>query len=91
MQEGVEVIKYSYKYGYEFPYFPYFLLLHKVSPYPVILSLENHCGQEQQLVMAQYLISILGEKLLKLCLDLPTSGELPSPNVRTLITINMFC
>ncbi|CAL8375742.1 unnamed protein product [Arctogadus glacialis] len=52
----------------------------EVSPYPVILSLENHCCQEQQVVMAQYLISILGEKLLKTPLDLPTSGELPSPN-----------
>ncbi|KAM4618211.1 1-phosphatidylinositol 4,5-bisphosphate phosphodiesterase zeta-1-like [Polymixia lowei] len=52
----------------------------EVSPYPVILSLENHCSTEQQAVMAQYLISILGEKLLKYPLDLPTSGELPSPN-----------
>ncbi|CAL8359523.1 unnamed protein product [Lota lota] len=52
----------------------------EVSPYPVILSLENHCCREQQVVMAQYLVSILGEKLLKTPLDLPTSGELPSPN-----------
>ncbi|XP_071382007.1 1-phosphatidylinositol 4,5-bisphosphate phosphodiesterase zeta-1-like [Centroberyx affinis] len=52
----------------------------EVSAYPVILSLENHCSQEQQVVMAQYLTSILGEKLLKAPLDLPTSGELPSPN-----------
>ena len=41
--------------------------------------------------MAEYLISILGEKLLKAPLDLPTSGELPSPNVRTLITISPSC
>ncbi|CAL8261254.1 unnamed protein product [Merluccius merluccius] len=52
----------------------------EVSPYPVILSLENHCCQEQQVVMTQHLISILGEKLLQSPLDLPTSGELPSPN-----------
>lgn len=54
----------------------------QVSAYPVILSLENHCSQEQQEVMAQYLISILGDKLLKAPLDHPTTGDLPSPNVR---------
>ncbi|XP_068579407.1 1-phosphatidylinositol 4,5-bisphosphate phosphodiesterase zeta-1-like isoform X2 [Cebidichthys violaceus] len=52
----------------------------EVSPYPVILSLENHCSKEQQEVMAKYLISILGEKLLRSPLDQPTTGDLPSPN-----------
>ncbi|KAM3869903.1 LOW QUALITY PROTEIN: 1-phosphatidylinositol 4,5-bisphosphate phosphodiesterase zeta-1-like [Diretmus argenteus] len=52
----------------------------EVSAYPVILSLENHCCPEQQVVMAQHLISILGAKLLKAPLDVPTSGDLPSPN-----------
>ncbi|KAM4554328.1 1-phosphatidylinositol 4,5-bisphosphate phosphodiesterase zeta-1-like [Fundulus diaphanus] len=52
----------------------------EVSAYPVILSLENHCCQEQQEVMAHYLISILGDKLLKSPLDHPTTGDLPSPN-----------
>ncbi|KAM4733379.1 1-phosphatidylinositol 4,5-bisphosphate phosphodiesterase zeta-1-like [Anableps anableps] len=52
----------------------------EVSAYPVILSLENHCCQEQQEVMAQYLISILGDKLLKSPLDHPTTGDFPSPN-----------
>ncbi|XP_039663658.1 1-phosphatidylinositol 4,5-bisphosphate phosphodiesterase zeta-1-like isoform X3 [Perca fluviatilis] len=52
----------------------------EVSAYPVILSLENHCSKEQQEVMAQYLISILGEKLLRTPLDHPTTGDLPSPN-----------
>ncbi|KAM4573045.1 1-phosphatidylinositol 4,5-bisphosphate phosphodiesterase zeta-1-like [Odontesthes bonariensis] len=51
----------------------------EVSVYPVILSLENHCCQEQQEVMAQYLISILGDKLLTTPLDHST-GDLPSPN-----------
>ncbi|XP_068460194.1 1-phosphatidylinositol 4,5-bisphosphate phosphodiesterase delta-3-A-like isoform X1 [Clinocottus analis] len=36
----------------------------KVSPYPLILSLENHCSVEQQAVMARHLRSILGDKLL---------------------------
>uniref|UniRef100_A0A8C4HCZ0 Phosphoinositide phospholipase C n=1 Tax=Dicentrarchus labrax TaxID=13489 RepID=A0A8C4HCZ0_DICLA len=52
----------------------------EVSAYPVILSLENHCSQEQQEVIAQYLVSILGDKLLRSPLDHPTTGELPSPN-----------
>ncbi|KAM7396921.1 hypothetical protein PAMP_019926 [Pampus punctatissimus] len=52
----------------------------EVSAYPVILSLENHCSQEQQEVMAQYLISILGDKLLRTPLDHATTGDLPSPN-----------
>ncbi|XP_033641885.1 uncharacterized protein LOC117302180 [Asterias rubens] len=33
------------------------------SPYPVILSIENHCNLEQQKKMALYLIEILGEML----------------------------
>ncbi|XP_047453187.1 1-phosphatidylinositol 4,5-bisphosphate phosphodiesterase zeta-1-like [Mugil cephalus] len=52
----------------------------EVSAYPVILSLENHCCREQQEVMAQYLVSILGDKLLTAPLDHPTTGDLPSPN-----------
>ncbi|XP_054887022.1 1-phosphatidylinositol 4,5-bisphosphate phosphodiesterase zeta-1-like isoform X2 [Poeciliopsis prolifica] len=52
----------------------------EVSAYPVILSLENHCCEEQQQVMAKYLTSILGDKLLKSPLDHPTTGDLPSPN-----------
>ncbi|XP_044213643.1 1-phosphatidylinositol 4,5-bisphosphate phosphodiesterase zeta-1-like isoform X2 [Thunnus albacares] len=57
----------------------------EVSAYPVILSLENHCSQEQQEVMAQYLISILGDKLLKTPLDHPTTGDLPSPNKKKVV------
>ncbi|KAM9352195.1 1-phosphatidylinositol 4,5-bisphosphate phosphodiesterase zeta-1-like [Symphorus nematophorus] len=52
----------------------------EVSAYPVILSLENHCSREQQEAMAQYLISILGDKLLRTPLEHPTTGDLPSPN-----------
>ncbi|KAK6317780.1 hypothetical protein J4Q44_G00110710 [Coregonus suidteri] len=53
----------------------------EVSPYPVILSLENHCTPTQQDVMAHYLTSILGEKLLATSLDFTTQpGQLPSPN-----------
>ncbi|KAM3608892.1 uncharacterized protein V6R79_006339 [Siganus canaliculatus] len=52
----------------------------EVSAYPVILSLENHCSVEQQEVMAQHLISILGDKLLRTPLESPTTGDLPSPN-----------
>ncbi|XP_060704486.1 1-phosphatidylinositol 4,5-bisphosphate phosphodiesterase delta-3-like [Hemiscyllium ocellatum] len=50
-----------------------------VSPYPVILSLENHCGVEQQTVMARHLKEILGEMLITAPLDGKVLNELPSP------------
>ncbi|CDQ95409.1 unnamed protein product [Oncorhynchus mykiss] len=63
----------------------------EVSPYPVILSLENHCTPTQQDVMAQYLTSILGEKLLATSLDLTNQpGQLPSPNVNSTFTLESF-
>ncbi|XP_071494075.1 uncharacterized protein [Diadema antillarum] len=48
------------------------------SPYPVILSIENHCTLEQQKKMAKYLLEILGDQLI---LDSPVfeSEGLPSP------------
>ncbi|XP_072289087.1 1-phosphatidylinositol 4,5-bisphosphate phosphodiesterase delta-4 [Eucyclogobius newberryi] len=51
----------------------------KVSPYPVIMSIENHCSVEQQRVMAQHLTHILGDKLLKTTLDGKPPIRLPSP------------
>ncbi|CAI5682753.1 unnamed protein product [Oreochromis niloticus] len=51
----------------------------KSSPYPLILSLENHCSLEQQKVMARYLHSILGDKLLTKPLEGLDSHNLPSP------------
>ncbi|XP_076027712.1 1-phosphatidylinositol 4,5-bisphosphate phosphodiesterase delta-4 [Genypterus blacodes] len=51
----------------------------KVSPYPVILSIENHCSIDQQRIMAQHLNHILGEKLLKSTLDGTAPVGLPSP------------
>ncbi|XP_068612358.1 1-phosphatidylinositol 4,5-bisphosphate phosphodiesterase delta-4-like [Brachionichthys hirsutus] len=51
----------------------------KVSQYPVILSIENHCSVEQQRVMAQHLNHILGDKLLKNTLDGKAPIRLPSP------------
>ncbi|KAK1876860.1 1-phosphatidylinositol 45-bisphosphate phosphodiesterase delta-4 [Dissostichus eleginoides] len=51
----------------------------KASEYPVILSIENHCGVEQQRVMAQHLNHILGDKLLKSTLDGKAPSRLPSP------------
>lgn len=49
------------------------------SPYPVILSLENHCSVEQQTVMARHLRSILGDKLLTKPLKGWDTTYLPSP------------
>ncbi|XP_020493766.1 1-phosphatidylinositol 4,5-bisphosphate phosphodiesterase delta-3-A [Labrus bergylta] len=51
----------------------------KASPYPVILSLENHCSVEQQTVMARHLRSILGDKLLTKPLSGLDPHKLPSP------------
>ncbi|KAJ3608260.1 hypothetical protein NHX12_025309 [Muraenolepis orangiensis] len=51
----------------------------KTSPYPLILSLENHCSVEQQVVMARHLRTILGKKLLTRPLDGLEPGSLPSP------------
>ncbi|KAM8903256.1 1-phosphatidylinositol 4,5-bisphosphate phosphodiesterase delta-4 isoform 1-T1 [Spinachia spinachia] len=51
----------------------------KVSEYPVILSIENHCSVEQQRVMAQHLNHILGDRLLKSTLENKAPIRLPSP------------
>ncbi|XP_019379079.1 PREDICTED: 1-phosphatidylinositol 4,5-bisphosphate phosphodiesterase delta-3 isoform X1 [Gavialis gangeticus] len=51
----------------------------KQSPYPVILSLENHCGLEQQATMARHMKTILGDMLLTQTLDGQVSRVLPSP------------
>ncbi|KAI5629394.1 1-phosphatidylinositol 4,5-bisphosphate phosphodiesterase delta-3-A, partial [Silurus asotus] len=51
----------------------------KVSQYPLILSLENHCSVEQQAVMAQHLRSILGSALLTKPLSDKPLNHLPSP------------
>ncbi|MED6235107.1 1-phosphatidylinositol 4,5-bisphosphate phosphodiesterase delta-4 [Ataeniobius toweri] len=51
----------------------------KVSEYPVILSIENHCSVDQQRVMAQHLKHILGDKLLKGMLDSRAPVGLPTP------------
>uniref|UniRef100_A0A3P8XM60 Phosphoinositide phospholipase C n=1 Tax=Esox lucius TaxID=8010 RepID=A0A3P8XM60_ESOLU len=58
----------------------------EVSPYPVILSLENHCTHGQQEVIAQHLISILGDKLLVSGLVHNTQpGQLPSPEDKAVV------
>ncbi|XP_056325158.1 1-phosphatidylinositol 4,5-bisphosphate phosphodiesterase delta-3-A [Danio aesculapii] len=51
----------------------------RTSPYPLILSLENHCCVEQQTIMAQQLRSILGDKLLSKPLKDKPLQHLPSP------------
>lgn len=47
------------------------------SPYPLILSLENHCCLEQQVVMARILVENLGNTLLTNPSDTP--AKFPSP------------
>uniref|UniRef100_A0A671NDB7 Phosphoinositide phospholipase C n=1 Tax=Sinocyclocheilus anshuiensis TaxID=1608454 RepID=A0A671NDB7_9TELE len=53
----------------------------KTSEYPLILSLENHCSVEQQKIMAQHLISILGSALITKPLGDQMPTCLPSPEV----------
>ncbi|KAJ6659965.1 hypothetical protein lerEdw1_018162 [Lerista edwardsae] len=50
-----------------------------VSDYPLILSLENHCCPKQQEVMADYMMTMLGDKLVTSTIDDKMPTELPSP------------
>ncbi|XP_067415072.1 1-phosphatidylinositol 4,5-bisphosphate phosphodiesterase zeta-1 [Emydura macquarii macquarii] len=49
------------------------------SDYPLVLSLENHCSPKQQEVMADYLETILEDKLLTSTIDDTFPADLPSP------------
>ncbi|XP_077196226.1 1-phosphatidylinositol 4,5-bisphosphate phosphodiesterase zeta-1-like isoform X2 [Paroedura picta] len=49
------------------------------SDYPVIVSLENHCSPKQQEVMADYMKTILGDRLVTTTVDGTMPKELPSP------------
>ncbi|XP_067871822.1 1-phosphatidylinositol 4,5-bisphosphate phosphodiesterase delta-1a isoform X2 [Heterodontus francisci] len=51
----------------------------KASPYPVILSLENHCSIEQQIIMAKHMKDILGDMLLTKTIDGKVPINFPSP------------
>ncbi|XP_063075169.1 1-phosphatidylinositol 4,5-bisphosphate phosphodiesterase delta-1b isoform X2 [Engraulis encrasicolus] len=51
----------------------------KTSEYPVILSLENHCSVEQQKLMAQHMISIMGSALVTKPLGDQMPTGFPSP------------
>uniref|UniRef100_T1IQR7 Phosphoinositide phospholipase C n=1 Tax=Strigamia maritima TaxID=126957 RepID=T1IQR7_STRMM len=53
------------------------------SPYPIILSVENHCSVQQQARMAHIFLSVFGEKLVSRYLfesDFSDNPQLPSPN-----------
>ncbi|XP_053494988.1 1-phosphatidylinositol 4,5-bisphosphate phosphodiesterase delta-3-A isoform X2 [Ictalurus furcatus] len=63
----------------------------KASPYPLILSLENHCSVEQQEVMAQQLRSILGDKLLTKPLNNHKCDSLPSPEFVLTVCLSSSC
>ena len=52
------------------------------SPYPVILSLENHCSMQQQTKMAAIFNEVFGDKLVTKFLfevDFSEYAHLPSP------------
>lgn len=63
----------------------------QVSDFPVILSLENHCGVEQQKIMAEHLSEILGDMLLTTLQDGQVPQQLPSPQVRICVAFVIFC
>jgi len=48
------------------------------SPYPVILSIENHCSPQQQNKMAEQMVNILGDLLYTQPVD-KSNDQLPSP------------
>jgi phosphatidylinositol phospholipase C, delta len=49
------------------------------TPFPLIISLEVHCGREQQAMMAQIIKDTCGDKLVTEPID-ATASELPSPS-----------
>jgi hypothetical protein len=50
-----------------------------VTPYPLILSMEIHCGSDQQKKMAMIFRETLGRELLLENLEGVEEGKLPSP------------
>ncbi|XP_065065661.1 1-phosphatidylinositol 4,5-bisphosphate phosphodiesterase zeta-1-like isoform X2 [Rhopilema esculentum] len=50
----------------------------ETNPFPVILSLENHCSEEQQSAMANFFVAEFGDLLATE--DLSENNTLPSPN-----------
>ncbi|CAK9297085.1 unnamed protein product [Gordionus sp. m RMFG-2023] len=65
MIKFVDIIKAISTYAFE------------TSPYPLILSLENHCSIDQQKLMAHYLKTILGDKIY--AEEIMEGDFLPSP------------
>lgn len=51
----------------------------KTSPYPVVLSIENHCSLVQQEIMADIMVDLLKEKLLLPDFLTVDDANLPSP------------
>ncbi|XP_056292706.1 1-phosphatidylinositol 4,5-bisphosphate phosphodiesterase eta-2 isoform X3 [Pseudoliparis swirei] len=51
------------------------------SPYPVILSIENHCTVPQQKKMAEYLREVLQDKLVLSTVNVHECKKLPSPEI----------
>lgn len=49
------------------------------SPYPIVLSIENHCCLQQQEILADIMIEVLGDKLAR-PMDSTANRMLPSPH-----------
>lgn len=59
-----------------------------VSPYPLILSIENHCSLQQQKKMASYMKDVFGSMLLTA--EHEVRERLPSPEVTMVMQITLF-
>ncbi|XP_019910879.3 1-phosphatidylinositol 4,5-bisphosphate phosphodiesterase eta-2 [Esox lucius] len=51
------------------------------NPYPVILSIENHCTVPQQKKMAEYLVEVLQEKVDLSTVNMNETRKMPSPEL----------
>ena len=63
------------------------------SPYPVVLSIENHCSLDQQRIMAKIMVTLTyGMALMYVCVygNVHSVGN-SSLKYRNAVTINMLC
>lgn len=85
--DGTPVIYHGHTFTTKIPFRAVVEAINKsafiASPYPVILSIENHCSIQQQARMAHIFLTVFGEKLAsKFLFDSDYSEEplLPSPS-----------
>ncbi|XP_077501808.1 uncharacterized protein LOC144112865 isoform X2 [Amblyomma americanum] len=85
--DGIPVIYHGHTLTSKIPFKSVVEAIHKssfaTSPFPIILSIENHCSLPQQAKMAQIFTNVFGERLQTQFLfsnDVCDEARLPSPN-----------